>query len=168
MDFSPKTVVSMGLGHRASDKNLTNIDATLQNLAATTDYWKVTSAKLDPTLEEARTAIGAIKKVAAGAELTLQSANQALIYVKPSLNKLPKAVDQLASTTAKAGDVLDRMKRGEGLLGAFASDNDVALDAKAFFKNLRQYGIFRYRDGVSKAQSQTKAKQEPLSGGRIR
>ncbi len=148
-----------------SDKNLANFDSTLDNLAATTTQWKVISSKLDPSLAEARDAIQAIKTAATGAEKTFKSTDQMLANVKPALNRLPKAVDQFSSTVGKAGNALDRMKKGEGLLGALASDNELTLDAKAFFKNLRNYGIFRYRDSVSKAEEQPKA-EPPKFGGR--
>ncbi len=151
-----------------AEKNLSNFSTTLENLAATTAQWKATSSKLEPTLEEARDAIESIKKAAAGAEKTLKTADQTLAEVKPALNRLPKAVDQFSSTTEKAGDALDRMKKGEGLLGALASDNDVALDAKAFMRNLRQYGIWRYRDGVEKAKEEAEKKPAPRFGGRNR
>jgi phospholipid/cholesterol/gamma-HCH transport system substrate-binding protein len=133
-----------------SDKNLAHLDTTLANLATTTEDWKTASAKLEPTLSDAREAIQAIRSTAAGAEKTLKSADQALTEAKPALKKLPTAVDNFSATTAKAGEALDRMKRGEGLLGALATDNDVALDAKAFMRNLRQHGILHYRDSASK------------------
>ena len=56
------------------------------------------------------------------------------------------------------------MKRGEGLLGALASDSEVAIDAKAFMQNLRQFGIFRYRAGVAKQQNSPN-KKAPLNPG---
>lgn len=148
-----------------SDRNLANLDGTLDNLAATTARWKETSSKLEPTLAEAREAVQAVKTAAAGAEKTLKSADQTLAEVKPALNRLPKAVDQFSSTVGKAGDALDRMKKGEGMLGALATDNEVALDFKSFMRNLRQYGIFRYRDGVSKPPEKAKA-NPPDTGGR--
>ena len=76
-------------------------------------------------------------------------------------------MDQFSSTVGKAGDALDRMKKGEGMLGALATDNDVALDFKSFMRNLRQYGIFRYRDSVSKAEEKPKP-EPPKFGGRNR
>ena len=148
-----------------SDRNLANIDSTLDNLSATTARWKESSSKLEPTLAEAREAIQAVKTAATGAEKTLKSADQTLAGVKPALDRLPKAVDQFSTTFAKAGDALDRMKKGEGLLGALASDNDVALDAKAFARNLRQYGILRYKDGVSKPPEKVR-NNSPRIGGR--
>lgn len=155
-------------GSLLADKNLTNFNTTLDNLAATTGKWKEASDKLDPALTEAREAIQEIKNAAAKTQKTMQSADQTLAGIRPALNKLPKALDEFSSTVGKAGDALDRMKRGEGLLGALASDNDVALDAKAFMRNLRQYGIFRYRDGVTQQQQPAKEKAAPQFGGKNR
>lgn len=152
-------------GSLLSAKNLAHFDITLDNLAATTARWKETSDKLEPTLAEARDAIQAVKTAAAGAEKTLKTADQTLAEVKPALKKLPKAVDEFASTAEKAGDTLDRMKKGEGMLGALATDNDVALDFKAFMRNLRQNGIFRYKDGMSKQQEKPR-ENPPRIGGR--
>lgn len=134
-----------------AEKNLAHLDTTLANLADTTRDWKTASAKLEPTLGEAREAIQAVRHAADRAEKTLKSADETLAEVKPALTKLPKAVDSFSTTTAKAGEALDRMKRGEGLLGALASDNDVALDAKAFMRNLRRHGVLRYRDSPEAA-----------------
>ncbi|MGL4399237.1 MAG: MlaD family protein [Luteolibacter sp.] len=129
-----------------AEKNLAHLDTTLGNLASTTHDWKTASAKLEPTLEEAKEAIQAVRHAAETAEKTLKSADQTLAEARPALLKLPKAVDQFSATTVKAGEALDRMKRGEGLLGALATDNSVALDAKAFMRNLRLHGVLRYRD----------------------
>ncbi|MES2657104.1 MAG: MlaD family protein [Verrucomicrobiota bacterium] len=129
-----------------SDENLKRFDNTLTNLESTTGRWNAASEKFDPTIQEARDAIASIKNAAAGAETTLKTANQALTDIKPSLERIPKAVDQFTATTRKAGDTLDRMEKGEGMLGALASDNDVALDFKTFMRNLKEYGIFRYRN----------------------
>jgi phospholipid/cholesterol/gamma-HCH transport system substrate-binding protein len=150
-----------------SDKNLANIDSTLNNLDTTTAAWKDTSRKLEPTLEEARDAIQAIKTAAAGAEKILKSADQTLAEVKPALKKLPRAVDEFSSAVGKAGDTLDRMKKGEGMLGALATDNGVALDFKSFMRNLKQYGILRYRDSAAKPQEKPK-ESAPNIGGRHR
>lgn len=147
-----------------ADQNLANFDTSLKNFAATTEQWKATSSKLDPTLQEAREAIQAVQKAAASVEKTMKSTEQTIAEVKPAFSRLPKAVDDFASTARKAGDALDRMKRGEGVFGALSSDNDVALDAKAFMRNLRQYGIFRYRDGVSKAEQKPEEQSKPRIG----
>ncbi len=138
-------------GSLLADKNLARIDRTLENLATTTEQWKAAGDKLDPALAEAREAIQAIQKTAAGAEKTLKSADQALAAVKPALAGIPRAADDFSATARKAGRTLDRIDRGEGLLGALAVDNEVAFDAKVFMRNLKEYGILRYRNPAPKA-----------------
>lgn len=149
-----------------ADENLTNFNTTLANLAVTTEQWKDTSRKLDPTLMEARAAIQEIRNTATSAAKTLKSADQTLTEIKPAIRQLPDAIHEFSRTVSKTGDALDRIKRGEGLLGALASDNEVALDAKAFMQNLRQFGIFRYRDGVAKQHNPPKEKAPLNLGGR--
>lgn len=141
-------------GSLLGDKNLAHFDTTLANLATTTEQWKATSGKLDPTLAEAREAIRALQKAAAGAEKTLKSADQALAAVKPAFAGIPRAVDDFSGTARKAGKALDRIGKGEGLLGALATDNEVAFDAKIFMRNLKEYGILRYRNPAPKAGEQ--------------
>ena len=148
-----------------SDRNLAHFGSTLDNLATTTARWRETSIQLEPTLAEARDAIQAVKTAASGAEKTFKSSDQTLTGVKPALDRLPKAVDQFSVTVGKAGDALDRMKKGEGMLGALATDNEVALDFKSFMQNLRQHGIFRYKDGVSTPVEKATG-YKPRIGGR--
>lgn len=148
-----------------ADKNLAHLDTTLENLATLTGQWKATGEKLDPLVGEAREAVQAIRNATTSAEKTLKTADQTLAEAKPALNRIPKAIDEFASTSAKAGEALDRMKRGEGLLGALATDNGVALDAKAFMRNLRQYGIILYRNPDSEPQKKTKKSSTPHVAG---
>ena len=149
-----------------SDGNLKHFEQTLANLDATTGRWNATSGKLEPTLEEARDAIASVKKAATSVDSTLKSADQALADIKPSLERIPKAVDQFTATTRKAGDTLDRMEKGEGMLGALASDNDVALDFKTFMRNLKEYGIFRYRNPAPAGGDPPKKKSSTTIGPR--
>ena len=137
---------------------------TLTNLAVTSEQWQDTSRKLDPTLMEARVAIQEIRNTATRAEKTLQSADQTLTEINPVIRKLPDTIHEFSRTVSKAGDALDRMKRGEGLLGALASDSEVAIDAKAFMQNLRQFAILRYRNGVAK-QGNPSREKAPLNLG---
>lgn len=153
-----------------SEKNLKNFDATLENFSAAAARWNEASGKFEPTLEEARGTIAEIKKAAAGAETTLKSADDAIQKLKPSIDRIPKAVDELTATTKKAGDTLDRIKRGEGMLGAMATDNDVAMDFKTFMRNLKDHGILRYKNSAPQAagQKQEDKKSWPKFGNRNR
>lgn len=136
-----------------ADQNLAHFDSAMANLATASEQWKITSGKFEPTLNDARDALNAVEKAADRAEKTFKSADQTLAELKPAFAGLPKAVDDFANTARKAGKALDRMEKGQGLLGALSVDNDVALDAKAFMQNLRQHGILFYRNSASKTES---------------
>jgi phospholipid/cholesterol/gamma-HCH transport system substrate-binding protein len=133
-------------GALLSEKNLTHVDGTLENLHATSVQWNAVSSNLAPALDEVQEAIQEIRKVAARADATLKSADDAITRVAPALEKIPKAVDQFTETTEAAGQALERINRGEGLLGALAADNEVAFDAKVFMRNLKNHGILRYKN----------------------
>jgi hypothetical protein len=55
-------------------------------------------------------------------------------------------VASISRAADKAGQALDRVESGEGLLGTLAYDREVSDDARAFIRNLKQQGILRYRD----------------------
>lgn len=128
-----------------AEDNLAHIQKTLAHL-------ETTSGKLDPALAEAREAVAAVRSAAARTERTLENADKTLAAVKPALEGLPAAVKNVSRTAEKAGATFDRMNRGEGMLGAFASDNDVALDFKAFMKNLRRHGVLLYQNDAGKPE----------------
>ena len=127
-------------------ENLAHFDRTLANLADVSDQWKEASGQLEPTIADAREAIGGIQAAAARAEATLQHADEAITGLKPALEGVPAAVSHISDTAKKAGDALDRMEEGKGLLGTVANDPEVSTDAKVFISNLRRFGILRYRN----------------------
>jgi ABC-type transporter Mla subunit MlaD len=122
-----------------SDKNLAHIDTSLEGFAKT-------SAALEPAVADARKAITAIEKAAAGANDTFASATERIDELEPALRDVPKAVASLSRAADKAGAALERVESGDGLLGTLAYDREVSDDAKAFVRNLKQQGILRYRD----------------------
>jgi chromosome segregation ATPase len=139
-----------------SDDNLARFDRTLENLATSSERWKSTSAELEPAVAEAREAIREMKKAVATADSTLHSADRAIADLKPSLEKIPKAVDEFKATASKASRTLDRINDGEGMLGAMATDNEVAFDFKTFMRNLKNHGVLFYRDAESASQEPKK------------
>lgn len=133
-------------GSILSEDNLKHIDGTLGNLDKTTAEWAKASATLEPTVADARKAIQAIEKAASNAEGTFASANDRIEQLEPALREVPKAVASISRAADKAGSALDRVEKGDGLLGTLAYDRDVSDDAKTFIRNLKQQGILRYRD----------------------
>ncbi len=143
-----------------SAKNLDRFDSTLENLSATSGRLNATSEQLEPALTEAREAIRSVKQATATAEGTLRSADQAIAGLKPSLEKIPQAVDEFHATTHKAGETLDRINKGEGMLGAMATDNEVAFDFKTFMRNLKNYGVLGYKNPKMSSEKGGDAEEE--------
>lgn len=149
-----------------AEDNLANFDKTLANLADASNDWKQTSSDLQPALAEAREAVGEIKSAAGSFKQTLAMADQSIAAIEPAIKGVPAAVANVSQTAAKAGDTLDRMRRGEGMLGAFASDNEVAFDFKAFMHNLRRDGVIFYRDETSAPEKAAKERTRWARGKR--
>lgn len=151
-----------------SEENLARFDRTMENLSTTSERWNATSEKLDPVVAEAREAISELKKAAATADSTLRTADRAIADLKPSLEKIPKAVDEVRATADKAGKTLDRINDGEGMLGAMATDNEVAFDFKTFMHNLKDYGVLRYKNPGSPAKDSDAEVEESALGKGLR
>jgi phospholipid/cholesterol/gamma-HCH transport system substrate-binding protein len=144
-----------------ADQNLNQLDRTVENLATTSEDWKNASRQLEPTLTETRAVVASAQRVASDATATLKSANETLARLKPILTGIPDAVETISNTSKKIGKTFEHMNQGEGLLGAMATDNDVALDAKAFMHNLKQHGILLYRNSAPEPVK----KPSPKMGG---
>jgi len=129
-----------------SEQNLKRIDGTLDNFEKTTAEWAKASASLEPTITDARSAIQAIEKAANSADGTFARAGDRIDQLEPALRDVPKAVASISRAADKAGQALDRVESGEGLLGTLAYDREVSDDARSFIRNLKQQGILRYRD----------------------
>jgi phospholipid/cholesterol/gamma-HCH transport system substrate-binding protein len=122
-----------------AEQNIENFSNLLANLALASESWKNVSDELEPTLAEARSAMRSIETAAAGADATMAD-------LKPALQRVPAAVDSISAAANKAGNAIDRLQEGDGLLSTLTSDEEVSTDARDFIRNLRQYGILRYRD----------------------
>lgn len=99
--------------------------------------------QLPSIMEETRTSVAAMKdtvqdvrRVIAGAEEKL---NPAIKEIPPTLTALRKASEQIASVTADA-------RRNQGFLGLLLYDARFRSNAQEFIRNLRDYGILRYRN----------------------
>jgi phospholipid/cholesterol/gamma-HCH transport system substrate-binding protein len=133
-------------GSVLSEANLKRVDGTLANLETATGEWAKASVGLEPTIADAREAIQAVEKAATSADGTFVRAGDRIDELKPALREVPKAVASISRAADKAGQALDRVESGEGLLGTLAYDREVSDDARAFIRNLKQQGILRYRD----------------------
>lgn len=130
-------------------ENLAKVDEAIQQVNQTTAHWKNVSEELSPAMQEARKAIQAMERAAAGAERTMGKIDRKVEDLGPTLVELPKATKAIAEAADKANETMDQVVKGKGLLGTLTHDDEVSADAKSFIRNLKERGILRYQDGES-------------------
>jgi len=53
---------------------------------------------------------------------------------------------KVGSIADEAKEVVAKVNNGDGLLSSLAEDAEMKTDAQDFVKNLKEFGILRYRD----------------------
>jgi phospholipid/cholesterol/gamma-HCH transport system substrate-binding protein len=130
-----------------SQKNLDQIDLSVANFTATTNEFKRVSLLMEPVIVDTKNSVVAVGKAAAKAEQSFAKIDARVEELKPAIRDLPKATSAIANAANKASVTMDRVTKGDGILGALATDENASTDVKVFMRNLRQRGILRYRDG---------------------
>ncbi|NIP94090.1 MAG: MCE family protein [Akkermansiaceae bacterium] len=133
-------------GGLLSDENMENFSGALADLRGASGNIREASLDIKPLIAEARTAVESFDQAAEEAQGTFARASSEIGKLGPALEKVPAAVDSIARVADDAGETLQSIRKSEGLLGTLAYDREVKDDAKTFLRNLRHYGILRYRD----------------------
>ena len=120
---------------------------SLENLDGATDAIKEASVEIKPLIAGAQDAVASFNNAAKAAEGTFNQASSEISKLGPTLSKVPEAVDSISEVAREARGALNSVTASEGLLGSLAYDRDMKGDAKTFMRNLRHYGILRYKDG---------------------
>ncbi|MED5417939.1 MAG: MlaD family protein [Verrucomicrobiota bacterium] len=129
-----------------TDENMSKFTTALDNLENATGSIKEASLDIKPLLGDAQDAIRSFDQAAKAAEVTFSQASSEISKLGPTLQKVPHAVDSISQVADEAKGALKSVTDSEGLLGSLAYDRDMKGDAKTFMRNLRHYGILRYKD----------------------
>lgn len=129
-----------------SDENVESFTAAMANFEKATANIQDASGDLKPVLADTKRTLESVASAAEEAEQTFAKAGEQLKHLEPALREVPRAVHNIARVVDKAGNAMDRLDSGEGLLGTLAYDREVKTDTKTFVKNLRRHGILGYRD----------------------
>lgn len=129
-----------------SQENIENVSAALNDLKGTIENIKDASGEIKPLLADAKDAVRSFDNAAEAAEGTFAQASSQLNKLGPALDKVPEAVNSLAEVAHEAKDTLKSVQKSDGLLGTLAYDRELKGDAKTFMRNLRHYGVLRYKD----------------------
>lgn len=133
-----------------SQENLENFNKAIANFEQTSQEIKTASTDLKPTITEARATMASIKKAADSANTLIADARQEIKSIKPALAEVPEAVRNISRAASKAEQTMAAMQNKNGLVGTLAYDQETGTNAKEFIRNLKQYGILRYRDKSTK------------------
>lgn len=122
-----------------SKENLGNFNKAIAN-------FEEGSRELKPTVTETRETMASIKKAADGAQTLIAEAREEIKGIKPALAEVPQAVRNISRAASSAEKTLTAMQNKKGLVGTLAYDQETGTNAKEFMRNLKRYGILRYRD----------------------
>lgn len=130
-----------------SKENLANLSSALANFDRAAKTIADLGDDAGPVLADAREAIAEIKSAT-------RTAKNALAKVEPALEKVPQTLNSIEKTVDQAGDALASVQRTvdnkDSALSALTNDKETKDDTQAFIKNLRKYGILRYKDKETK------------------
>ena len=125
-----------------SDENLGHFEKTIANFEASSQDIKSASAELKPAVSEARETIASIKK-------TAENTQQLIEDVRTEITQISPAVRSISRAASKAEKTMSALQNKDGLLGTMAYDKQTGTNAREFVKNIKRYGILRYRDDSS-------------------
>jgi len=129
-----------------TDENIAKFTNTLDSLDGAAGNIREASLDIKPLLADAQEAIRDFDLAAKAAEGTFTQASAEISKLGPALQKVPRTVESISEVADEARGALKSVKGSEGLLGSLAYDRDMKGDAKTFMRNLRHYGILRYKD----------------------
>ncbi len=135
-----------------SEDNLNRLSTSISNFEAASKNIASASKDLKPTIADAKRTIAGLSKAADSADNLFTSAQKEIQNIEPALRDLPKAVKSISRAAGKAEDTMDALQNKDSLVGAMAYDRKTGNDAKEFVRNLKRYGILRYRDDSTKEE----------------
>ena len=141
-----------------SEQNLERFSSTMENFESASENFNSLSTELKPTVTEARQTFASMKKTSDSAQGLITDARNEIQQISPALSEIPKAVESISSAATKAEQTMSAMQNKDGLVGAMAYDQETGTNAKEFVKNLKRYGILRYRDDSSPEQNDPRNK----------
>lgn len=152
------------------ESNLASIKASVKNIEELTAGFKTMGNDFQPTvaevngtvkdlratINEMRGSIAGINDAIASAEKTFNTASTQLNHIEPALKDVPetlksfqKAADKATATMDLAQESIAKVTEGDGLLNTLSDDKEFDTDTKQFVKNLKHYGILRYKDDAT-------------------
>ncbi|MBT8038075.1 MAG: MCE family protein [Verrucomicrobiae bacterium] len=133
-----------------SKENLGHFNTAMANFETSSQNLKGATENLNPTITDARDTLASIKKAADGAQNLMADARSEIKHIKPALRDIPKAVRSIDRAASQAETTMAALQNKDSFVGTMAYDRETGSHAKEFMRNLKRYGILRYRDDATK------------------
>jgi phospholipid/cholesterol/gamma-HCH transport system substrate-binding protein len=135
------------------EESIKSLKTSIVNLELATSSFKDIGNEVKPVMSDVRDVIASVKLAAEAATSTFDGASKQLKNIEPALASIPEAVDSFQSVATKAEGVMGeaektitKINKSDGLLNTITDDKEFSKDTKQFVKNLKHYGILRYKD----------------------
>lgn len=129
-----------------SDENVANLSSAIANFDKATKSAAELGDDAGPLLAEARVAVKDMREAIAEIKSAAGNADSAIQKVSPALARVPQTLASIEKTVDEAGSAIKTVQKGDGALAALTSNKEIKEDTQTFIKNLRKYGILRYKD----------------------
>jgi len=133
-----------------SPENVRNLSEAIANFNQATKNVSELAGDLRPAAGDARVAIFEVRDAARQAKLAIAKLEPAFADAPEVLEAFKETAASIEKTADTASAAIAQVKKGDGTISALTSDKETKEDTQTFIKNLRKYGILRYRDEETK------------------
>lgn len=134
------------------DQNLTSVKNFLTNMDQA-------GKDLPAVMEQAKQSTTAINEAVRDVRLMIAGAGDRLAKIDPAIKEIPSTLQALRKASDHIAAVTGDARKNQGFLGLLLYDARFRANAQEFIRNLRDYGILRYRN-----PSEPEVKADPRSG----
>ncbi len=137
---------------REGDLLIKDLRGTVQNINTTVT--RLNDQALSPgTLENLRTSIEHLSQTTGSLAESSKKIDGVLETADGTMTSAKKAADELQEVMVEAQKLLREATKGNGLLAAILTNQQLARDLQALISNLRSHGILFYRDSAAKEEA---------------
>ena len=129
-----------------AEKNLKAIDETFASLSELTRDLKGSVKGIDDVIAKAKEAVETVKDMAASVKAPIAKIDGAAADLKSTLAGIKSAAASADKALESAKTLIGKANSGKGALGMLLADKETADNLKAFISNLREHGIYRYKN----------------------
>lgn len=126
-------------------KNIAHYSKVMENLEATSNELPLLMAEVRATVQNVKQAVDSGRLAADDARAMIGTLKTDIDLLQPSIKALPNTLASFAQAANEFKTLFASVNKGKGALGMVIADTQAKKDLQDFFRNLREYGILRYR-----------------------